>query len=101
MREKLTDAEIEARLAELPRWRRNGDSLECHVTFPSFPAAVGFIAAAGALAERADHHPDLDLRWRKVFIRLTTHDAGGVTRSDFELAAALDALLPGAPEPLN
>ena len=101
MIERLTDDEIEFRLADLPRWRRCGDALECHVTFPTFAAAIGFIAAAGTLAEAANHHPDIDLRWRKVFVRLTTHDAGGITVRDFALAAALDALIPGAPEPVN
>ncbi len=88
----MSDDEIETRLADLPRWSREGDALVCVAAFPSFAAAIGFIAAAGAVAERADHHPDLDLRWRTVTVRLSTHDAGGITALDTEMAEQTNAL---------
>ena len=62
------------------------------VTFPSFPEAIDFVVAVGRLAEEADHHPDIDIRWRTVTLTLVTHDAGGLTRLDLDLAGAVDAL---------
>jgi len=59
----------------------------------SFPAAIDLVAAVGRLAEDADHHPDIDIRWRTVRLALMTHDAGGLTELDFALARAVDALL--------
>jgi 4a-hydroxytetrahydrobiopterin dehydratase len=97
----LTDEEIDQRLLLLPRWRRAGKTLECRVEFSSFAAAIGFVASAAIVAEKLDHHPDLDIRWRAVVVRLSTHDAGGVTDLDFALLALLEPLLPGAPEPVN
>ncbi len=101
MYERLTDEEIDRRLQLLPRWRRNVNVLECRVDFPTFPAAIGFVVSAAIIAETLDHHPDLDIRWRTVVIRLSTHDAGGVTELDFKLLATLEPLLPEAPEPVN
>ncbi len=97
----LTDEEIDQRLRLLPHWKRAGKALECRADFPSFPAAIGFINGAAIIAETLDHHPDLDIRWRTVVIRLSSHDAGGVTEMDFKLLAALEPLLPEAPEPVN
>jgi 4a-hydroxytetrahydrobiopterin dehydratase len=101
MRELLTDEEIDRRLLLLPRWRRNVNLLECRVDFTSFPAAIGFVSAAAIVAEKLDHHPDLDIRWRTVVIRVSSHDAGGITATDFQLIALLEPLLPDAPEPVN
>ena len=58
----------------------------------AFPAALDFVVAVGNLAEEADHHPDIDIRWRTVRLALVTHDAGGITELDFALARAIDAL---------
>ena len=101
MPERLGDEEIKQRLLLLPRWQRIGAVIECRVRFPSFAAAAGFVAAAAVVAEARDHHPDIDLRWRTVVVRLTTHDAGGLTAADFALAAALEPLLPPEDEPVN
>ena len=62
---------------------------------PSFPDAIAFVVAVGFEAESRNHHPDIDVRWRTVHLRLTTHDAGGLTAFDFDLATAIDAR-PGA-----
>ena len=73
----LTDAEIAAALAGLPGWARAGDEIVRTFECASFPDAIAFVVRIGFFAEKADHHPDLDIRWRKVRVALTTHDAGG------------------------
>jgi 4a-hydroxytetrahydrobiopterin dehydratase len=60
--------------------------------FKDFPAAVKFVDAVAGLAEQAWHHPDIDIRWNKVTLTLTTHDAGGLTQKDFDLARHFDQL---------
>jgi 4a-hydroxytetrahydrobiopterin dehydratase len=86
----LSDAEIGAALERLSGWTREGDEIVKTYDRPSFPAAIAFVVRIGFLAEKANHHPDLDIRWRRVRVALTTHDAGGLTRNDFDLAAAID-----------
>ena len=88
----LADAEIAAALAALPDWKREGDEIVKTFECASFPAAIAFVVRIGFLAEQADHHPDLDIRWRKVTVALTTHSAGGLTNLDFDLAAEIEAL---------
>ena len=60
--------------------------------FKDFPAAIKFVEAVAALAEQAWHHPDIDIRWNKVTLALTTHDAGGLTEKDFTLAKQFDGI---------
>ncbi|MAV54357.1 MAG: 4a-hydroxytetrahydrobiopterin dehydratase [Phycisphaerae bacterium] len=88
---KLDESQIDAWLAEHSDWRREGDMLRHERTFASFSAAIAFVVQAGFLAEAADHHPDLDIRWCTVRIGLTTHDFGGITAKDFALAEALSS----------
>jgi 4a-hydroxytetrahydrobiopterin dehydratase len=88
----LADAEIAAALAALPDWTREGAEIVKTFECESFPAAVAFVVQIGFLAEKADHHPDLDIRWRKVKVALSTHSAGGLTNRDFDLAAEIEAL---------
>lgn len=73
-------------------WERHGDELETTRTGRNFADSLAFVNAVGALAESANHHPDIDIRWNRVTLRLTTHDAGGITRRDLDLAARIDAL---------
>jgi 4a-hydroxytetrahydrobiopterin dehydratase len=87
----LSDAEVGAALEQLSGWAREGDEIVKTFERPSFPAAIAFVVRIGFLAEKANHHPDLDIRWRRVRVALTTHDAGGLTQHDFDLAAAIDA----------
>ena len=61
----------------------------------SFPDAIAFVVRIGFFAEKADHHPDLDIRWRNVRVALTTHDAGGLTQLDVDLATAIDGAFAG------
>lgn len=89
---RLSDSEIDARLAGIHGWRRSGDTLRKTILLPSFTAAISFVVKVGFLAEAANHHPDIDIRWRKVMLTLTTHDAGGLSALDFELAAQIDGL---------
>ncbi len=90
---KLGESEIEARLEDLVDWTRQGDEIRKLFTLASFPGAIGFVTQVAFLAEAADHHPNIDIRWRKVALALTTHDAGGLTERDFDLAAQIDEIL--------
>ncbi len=89
--QRLSDPEIAAELAALPGWERTGDEIVRTFECASFPDAIAFVVRIGFFAERADHHPDLDIRWRKVRAALTTHDAGGLTALDLELARDITA----------
>ena len=77
---------------DAPAWDLDDGKLVKVVTCASFQAALDFVAAVGALAEAADHHPDIDIRWRTVRLALVTHDADGLTDLDFSLARAVDGL---------
>lgn len=94
-RTALDDGEVAAALAapDAPKWDLAAGQLVKVVECASFPAAIDLVAAVGRLAEDADHHPDIDIRWRTVRLALMTHDAGGLTELDFALARAVDALL--------
>ena len=87
----LSDTKIRGRLGELHGWRYSRGALRCEFRFETFPKALRFVTTVGALAEAADHHPDIDIRYSLVKLALTTHDAGGVSERDFALAAAIDA----------
>jgi 4a-hydroxytetrahydrobiopterin dehydratase len=93
-RERLTDAEVKAALADLKGWRRDGDRIVRDFEFADFVAALGFIVQVGAMAEKADHHPELTNVYNKVTIALSTHDAGGITSMDTTLAAEIDGRVP-------
>ncbi len=96
MAAKLSDAEVAAALARLPGWSRVDDEIEKTFELASFPAAITFVVRVGFLAERANHHPDLDIRWRRVRVALTTHDAGGLTQNDVDLATAIEQVEAGS-----
>ena len=89
---KLEAAPIALALATVPEWRRQGDLISRTFQFKDFPAAVKFVDAVAVAAEQAWHHPDIDIRWNKVTLVLTTHDAGGLTQKDFDLARRFDQL---------
>jgi 4a-hydroxytetrahydrobiopterin dehydratase len=91
----LSPAEVDAALAEQGLdWERQGDEITTTVTLRDFAAALAFVNAVGADAEAVNHHPDIDIRWNKVHLVLTTHDSGGLTVLDLALAAAIDRLRP-------
>ena len=87
---KLTDAEIAAGLAKLPGWARQGDAIVKRYTFTAFAEGIRFVDRAAVLADAADHHPDIDIRWTTVTMSLSTHSAGGITAKDVALAARID-----------
>ena len=91
-RNKLTDAEITAELAKTAGWTRSGDKLHREFQFKDFVTAFGFMASAALVAEKMDHHPDWSNVYRTVKVALNTHDAGGITMLDFQLARAMSAL---------
>jgi 4a-hydroxytetrahydrobiopterin dehydratase len=92
LRELLSDIAIQRELGSLDGWSRKGSALVKTFQFRSFPDAVGFVNRVAELAERANHHPDIDIRFNRVICNLTTHDAGGITQNDLDLARAMDGV---------
>ncbi|MGA7245863.1 MAG: 4a-hydroxytetrahydrobiopterin dehydratase [Terracidiphilus sp.] len=88
----LTDSEIKSLLVTVPDWQIESGELVRTFLFKDFRASLAFVDKVGDLAEKAGHHPDIDIRYSKVRLALVTHDAGGVTQKDFDLAAAADKL---------
>lgn len=88
---KLSDAEIQAALVELPGWMLENGMLVKTYEHPTFPEAIVFVNAVAQLAELANHHPDVDIRYSKITLRLVTHDSGGITSKDVRLAKEIEA----------
>lgn len=88
----LSDSEVEARLAGLPGWEREGGEIVRRFERGDFVGSVRFVDALVAPAEEMGHHPDLEISWDTVTVRVSTHSEGGLTAADFELAAKVDAL---------
>jgi 4a-hydroxytetrahydrobiopterin dehydratase len=89
-RPKLSDDEVRDGLARLPGWEREGDTIVKVYELESFPAVVDFVGRIAELAEAANHHPDLDIRYRKLRVALSTHDSGGLTAADLSLAGEIE-----------
>ena len=89
---KLAEAEVAARLAKLPGWTIEGGKLHRALVFRDFVEAWGFMSGAALAAEAMGHHPEWSNVWNRVTVDLTTHDAGGLTALDFDLAARMQAL---------
>ena len=89
----LSPQEAAARLSGLPDWQIESGELVRTFKFEDFVAAMGFVNRVADLAEAAAHHPDIDIRYNRVRLALVTHDAGGITGKDFDLAAAADQAL--------
>ena len=87
---KSNAIQIKSALAKIPDWKKKAAVISRTFQFKDFPAAMKFVDAVALLAEQAWHHPDIDIRWNKVTLALTTHDAGGLTRKDFDLARQFD-----------
>jgi len=86
----LTDDENHERLRELPGWQRAGREIRRVYAFPGFKEAMAFVDRLAALAEEANHHPDILIQYDKVTLSSTSHDSGGLTTRDFRLAAKID-----------
>jgi len=93
--DRLTEQEIATRLEQLPGWTRQGDTLSREFTFGDFTRAFGWMASVALCAERMNHHPDWKNVYSKVSVSLSTHDAGGITEKDFELAQSMNELFRG------
>ncbi len=93
MTEILNDTQADEAVSKLSGWTRDGITIERTAKLPSFPKAIEAVGKVAELAEAADHHPDIDIRWRTVLFRLSTHSAGGLTEKDFALAAQIDGVL--------
>ena len=89
----LTPTEIQTQLASLPDWTLEGDTIQTILTFKNFIDAIAFVNKVVAPAEAAGHHPDLSISYNRVTIRLTTHDAGGLTHKDIAMANTLSKLV--------
>ncbi|MGI8407651.1 MAG: 4a-hydroxytetrahydrobiopterin dehydratase [Actinomycetota bacterium] len=93
MADLLEDEEIEQRLDELGDWEREGDEIQKVYEFDDFGAAIRFVNEVAKMADRYDHHPDIDIRWNKVKLVLTTHSEDGITAIDFDLANDIEQSL--------
>jgi 4a-hydroxytetrahydrobiopterin dehydratase len=91
MPQKLSDLEIQRALGGLPGWARRGDALVKTYTFDRFANGIAFVDRIAVEADAMNHHPDIDIRYTKVTISLSTHDAGGITQSDLTLAERIEA----------
>lgn len=92
--EKLAAEQIEARMRELADWSQSGDAIQRTYRFDNFAEAMKFVQRVADLAEQMQHHPDILIRYNKVTLTLTTHDAGGLTDRDFEFADAANETAP-------
>jgi 4a-hydroxytetrahydrobiopterin dehydratase len=89
---KLNSSQIKTALAGVPDWKKLGKTITRTFQFKNFVTAMQFVNAVARLAEKAWHHPDIDIRWNKVTLTLTTHSEGGLTKKDFKLAKRFDRL---------
>ena len=96
---KLAQSDIDQKLTALPEWSVIGDALQRTLGFPDFIQAMDFVNHVADLAERQQHHPDILVRYNKVTLTLSTHDAGGLTDKDFALAAEIDGLTTATAKP--
>ncbi len=92
MPQKLSDLEIQRTLNGLSGWSRRGDTLVKTFAFEHFADGIAFVTRVAAAADAMNHHPDIDIRYTKVTFTLSTHDAGGITKSDLDLARQIEAL---------
>jgi len=89
---RASEEEVVAALAGLPGWERHDETIEKTFKRSDFAHAMEFVNALAVMAEDARHHPDIDIRYNRVTIRLTTHDAGGLTHADLDLALGIEGL---------
>ena len=92
----MTDDEISARLDALPEWSQPGEEIQRTFRFADFIAAMAFVEQVAEHAERVQHHPDILIRYSRVTLSLSTHDANGITEKDFEFAAHADRVAAAA-----
>jgi 4a-hydroxytetrahydrobiopterin dehydratase len=89
---RLSDDEIDARLAEVDGWERDGDAIRKRFKHDDFQGSVDFVNRLTPAAQEMNHHPDLEISWDTVTVRISTHSEGGLTENDFVLAASIDSV---------
>ncbi|HPQ84000.1 MAG: 4a-hydroxytetrahydrobiopterin dehydratase [Actinobacteria bacterium] len=92
MSTRLSAEEIQQRLADLPGWSGDPQGLNRTIEFSDFPTAIRAVVLVAEAAEQMDHHPDIDIRWRRVTFAVSTHSAGGVTGLDTDLADRISTI---------
>ena len=90
---KLTPKQIKEALPTVKEWQKRGATIVRTCQFKDFAEAMKFVNQVARAAEKANHHPDIDIRWNKVTLVLATHSEGGLTRNDFDLAKKIDGLV--------
>ncbi len=90
---KLSASMVSRRLAGLKGWKQVGDAIQKQFTFANFKEAMFFVNAVAGVAEKAGHHPDISVTYNRVTLSLSTHDAGGITAKDFDLARRIEAVV--------
>ena len=90
MANTLSDQEVREALAQLKGWKRTGDSIVKDFELKDFDVALRLVNKVAEIASREDHHPDIDIRWNKVRLELSSHSASGLTAKDFQVAAQID-----------
>ncbi len=93
MSDLLEKTELEAALKKCPEWEIDGKSITRTIEFEEFMEGIDFVNDLAEIADEAQHHPDINIRYTKVTLKLTTHDSGGVTEADIELAQRVDNLV--------
>ncbi len=93
--ERIPESEVANWLTQVPNWTREGAEIVRTFQFKNFREALAFVVHVGMLAERMDHHPDIEIRYKQVTLRLSTHSAGGLTENDFKLARQIDQVAGG------
>jgi 4a-hydroxytetrahydrobiopterin dehydratase len=92
---ELTPDQIKAALPSVKNWRKQSATIARTYEFKDFAGAMDFVNKVARVAEEANHHPDIDIRWNKVTLTLATHSEGGLTQKDFDLAKKIDGLVAG------
>lgn len=92
MAQLLSDSEIQTQLNELSDWTKEGNAIKCTRKFQGFPEAVEFVQKLVDPAESAGHHPDIEISFNTVVIKLTSHDMGGLTEKDFNMARTISSI---------
>ena len=93
MSDVLSEEEINSALKKVPEWEHEGKEIFRILEFDEYMEGIDFVDGVAEIAEDANHHPDIDIRWCAVTVRLTTHDQNGLTDADFELAKRIDTLI--------
>ena len=90
--QRLTADDLTSGLLQISSWTKSGEAISRAIVYPSFLTAIEAVNRIATVAEEADHHPDIDIRWRSLHLTLTTHDVGGLTELDLDLAGKIDAI---------